>query len=247
MTAGPAEGAEVTRTAWPRRARVVAPQPSGRRCRRESRPGERGGARGEPPASAPSESLGAPVCLSVFDTRDKGVREGGSFRGKVRRRKAPYFSGRFVTPPGRRAPLSSRAPAQLPRQLSSSRSRTPTSATAGGAGQAVRRASASVSPPLSFRRGRGALDRESGRSRRRAGCLVTSATAERVAAASLGQRPSGSRLGIFKSGGAFPFRPTAPPPPPFTALASQRQARHFSNPLPAANQDLAGHSSPDRF
>nr|XP_044622356.1 uncharacterized protein LOC123283888 [Equus asinus] len=37
------------------------------------------------------------------------------------------------------------------------------------------------------------------------------------------------------------------PLPPFTALASQRRARHFSNPFPAANQHRAVHSSPDRF
>lgn len=37
------------------------------------------------------------------------------------------------------------------------------------------------------------------------------------------------------------------PLPPFTAPASQSQARHFSNPFPAANQDRAVHSSPDRF
>ncbi|CAI9158706.1 unnamed protein product [Rangifer tarandus platyrhynchus] len=56
--------------------------------------------------------------------------------------------------------------------------------------------------------------------------------------------PCGSRLGIFKSGWVYPAGQPRPAPP---ASASQRQARHFSNPLLAANQDRVAHSSPDRF
>lgn len=210
---------------------VARPRARGQRSRAE------GGARKTPPAPAPP--CGPPGLPQELTAKAGGRRRpltaGGSPAG-----------GNGCRPPLPGAPGPRHRPSSvLPQPPRPS------------AGLAVGRSS-SASPVVTLRtRQRSplrepALRAAQGRGAERPRAAVGAGRARRLwplsgrtpRAADPSEQPWGSRLGIFKSGGAFPPGQPLPPPP---APASQRRARHFSNPFPAANQDPAAHSSPDRF
>lgn len=217
-----------------------------------------GGARETvPPAPPLREPQGAPVYLRVFDTRDKGGREGGAFWGKLhggkrltgrsfcnpheRREQPPSraprapsqvprtsgLTGVLSQPRRQRAELGSRPSRQAPQPLSIRDSLDGTKATLRG-----RTAEGLRPQEETTRRGRGEPGPGQWSGNGYGGLLVTSVPGNRAAAG-----PSRTtlfpRLGIFKSGGAFPFRPATPPVyrpsqspsgPPFFKPFSRRQS-----------------------
>lgn len=239
---------------------------SARRAQPASDPDDGGGANGATARRLPFRTRGRPCLpLGICHPRQRGKR--GISEGELHRREAPYCNtpreaGTAALPrpvPGSLSPLSSLGSAPAP-------------AATGRAGQSGRRARSSASPLL-LRFGRGRGDPEDHRAERAgprgedtAGApsrgggdrpwTVVGEGAERCCCCYLRARKPSRRRQPLENNPQSPglvflnlagLSLSGQPLPPFTALASQRRARHFSNPFPAANQHRAVHSSPDRF
>lgn len=226
MTARPAE---VERSPGLRPLRAALgwreAQPGGRS------PGQRGWGQGRghspPPLRDPE---GALVYLTVFDTRDKGGREEGPPEGNDTGGKRLTLRSVCDTPrEAGRAPLRHPArpvPGSLPpRVFLGFRPSLSDSGRSGKAG--LRGERLGLSPSIILWKGQ-----RRDRTRTEAGAGAGRAASDTSAPAA-GKRPRGSRLGIFKSGGASPLGPTTPPVyrpgqsasgPPFFKPSSCRQS-----------------------